>query len=144
MAEKYVKDRNHNRYPAYCCEDMDEKLKNNASYTTDEYPVGSLITVKERLNGEDPFVFPQVGEKQNVLYLAKRSYESQTYIDMFAVRTQAEAESQYVAGAESNDIISLSGIWRMCGVSGRYNDPKYTNIVHVFEIWQKLGETETK
>ena len=26
MAEKYVKDRNHNRYPAYCCEDVDMLL----------------------------------------------------------------------------------------------------------------------
>lgn len=26
MAEKYVKDRAHNRYPAYCCDDIDERV----------------------------------------------------------------------------------------------------------------------
>lgn len=219
MPEKYVKDRSHNRYPAYCCDDIDERVGAleeavaalvagtipdgsvtlakladdarawsreinrgrlvaewigtydeykdhlvanggeplaNVKYTiTDRqsfakmatgtiYPIGSFVTAVELLNGEDPSVFPQIGKTQANMYLPKTEspITGDTIVGTFAYRTYAEAADSYVDGGPATGVITLFGLWRMCGISGMRSDPSSTNRLYTYEIWQKLKEHE--
>lgn len=106
------------------------------------FPLGSFVTVVEKLNGEDLTVFPHIGETQGNIYIAKKTTaDGELILDSYAVRTYSEAAERIVVGDGLAGVHGVGGTWRMCGISGMRDDPNSTNMVYCYEIWQKIAES---
>ena len=120
----------------------DKKSAFSQYATSDTFPIGSFVTVVEKLNGEDITIFPHIGDTQAVVYIANTTTEAgEKILDSYAVRTYAEANERTVLGGVQNGVSGISGVWRMCGISGMQDDPNSSNMVYCYEIWQKIDES---
>lgn len=113
-----------------------------ARITTDAYAVGSLVAAMEVINGEDMTSYPQIGDTCDSIVLPVLTYlDGATQKHPYAFTSSDAAENYSMFRSyETEELKTLSGTWRLCGVTGTGSlNGTATNLVAFYELWQRVG-----